>query len=47
VGAVVTAQGSTVDQPHNTKGYVILSVRHRSHGPRRVQAGRGGGHAGT
>jgi hypothetical protein len=31
--------GSTVDQPHNTKGYVILSVHRRSHGPGRMQVG--------
>jgi hypothetical protein len=55
--AVVAAHESTVDRPHNTKGYAILSVHHRSHGPGCVQAGwrrtrqsaaaRGGGFAGA
>jgi hypothetical protein len=36
---VVAAHESTVDQPHNMKGYAILSVHHRSHGPGHVQAG--------
>jgi hypothetical protein len=36
--AVVAAHESTVDQPHNMKGYAILSVHHISHGPGHVQA---------
>jgi hypothetical protein len=44
--AVVVAHESTVDRPHNMKGYAILSIHHRSHGPRLVRAGRGGGCAG-
>jgi hypothetical protein len=30
--AVVAAHGSTVDRPHNSKGYAISFVHHRSHG---------------
>jgi hypothetical protein len=36
--AVVAAHVSTVDRPHNPKGYAISFVHHRSHGPGRVQA---------
>jgi hypothetical protein len=36
---VVATHASTVDRPHNMKGYAILSIHHRSHGPGRVQAG--------
>jgi hypothetical protein len=55
--AVSSAHGSTVDRPHNTKGYAILSVHPRSHSPGRVLAGwwrtrrsataRGGGFGGA
>jgi hypothetical protein len=33
------AHGSTVDRPHNPKGYAILSVHARSNGPDPVHAG--------
>jgi hypothetical protein len=36
--AVNPAHGSTVDWPHNPKGYAISFVHHRSHGSGRVQA---------
>jgi hypothetical protein len=37
--AVSPAHGSTVDQPHNPKGYVILIVRARSNSPEPEHAG--------
>jgi hypothetical protein len=37
--AVSPTHGSTVDRPHNPKGYAILSVRARSNGPDLVHAG--------
>jgi hypothetical protein len=55
--AVVVAHESTVDRPHNPKGYAIPFVHHRSHDLGRVQAGwrrthrsaaaRGGGFTGA
>jgi hypothetical protein len=39
--AVVAAHECTVNRPHNTKGYAILSIHHRSHGLGLVRAGRG------
>jgi hypothetical protein len=44
--AVVAIHRSTVDRPLNAKGYAILSVHRRSHGPGRVQARGGGERAG-
>jgi hypothetical protein len=43
---VVAAHESTVDRPQHMKGYAILSIHFRSHGPGLVRAGRGGECAG-
>jgi hypothetical protein len=37
---------SPQNQPHNIKGYAIMSIHHRSHGPGLVHAGHGGKCAG-
>jgi hypothetical protein len=44
---VSSAHGSTVDRPHNPKGYAIASVHAKSHGPGRLQATGGGEHVGV
>jgi hypothetical protein len=43
---VVAAHESTMDRPHIMKGYAILSIHHRSHGPGLLRVGRGGECAG-
>jgi hypothetical protein len=42
---VSSAHGSTVDRPHNPKGYVIWAVHARSKGSGRLQVKGGGEHA--
>jgi hypothetical protein len=39
--AVVAAHESTVDRPQHMKGYTIVAIHLRSHGPGLVRAGRG------
>jgi hypothetical protein len=38
---VVAAHESTVDRPHNAKGFAILSIHHKSHGPGLVRVRHG------
>jgi hypothetical protein len=42
-----SAHGSTVNRPHNPKGYAILTVHTRSEGSGRVQAKGGDEHDGV